>query len=136
MSLTVKYIERNKFEVTCRSHRIITDQPESENGTDKGMTPVELLNASLASCAAYYATTFLKRRIPDLTELEVQSRWQYSEAPHRVGAIHLTIVFPNIITAPEKRGLLRTVEHCTIGNTLKHTPNIRINIIEKSIHGE
>ena len=128
MSLTVKYLEGTKFEATCRSHSIITDQPESENGTDQGMTPVELFNISLASCAAYYASTFLKRRVKDLTGLEVRSSWQYLEDPHRVGAIYLTIVPPRVLTEPERKGLLRSVEHCTIENTLKHTPDIRIDI--------
>ena len=128
MSLTVKYLEGTKFEATCRSHSIITDQPESENGTDQGMTPVELLNASLASCAAYYASTYLKRRVKDLTGLEVRISWQYLEDPHRVGAIYLTIFPPRVLTEPERKGLLRSVEHCTIENTLKHTPDIRIDI--------
>jgi len=81
MSLSVKYLKEKKFEVICRSHRIIVDQPLSEDGTDQGMTPVELLNASLASCAAFYAVTFLKRRIPTFSGLEVRSTWQYSEDP-------------------------------------------------------
>jgi len=128
MSLIVKQLEGVKFEVTCRTHRIIVDQPESEKGTDQGMTPVELLNASLASCAAYYAVTFLERRIPDLTGLEVQSSWQYSENPHRVGVMCLTIVTPRVLTESERSGLLRTVGHCTVENTLKHIPNISIYI--------
>ena len=128
MNLTVKYLKGYKFEITCRSHRIITDQPKSENGTDQGMTPVELLIASLASCASYYAVTFLKRRIPDLTGLEVQSSWQHLEDPHRVGIIHLTIVSPQSLTENQRKGLLRTIEHCTVENTLKHTPKIQINI--------
>ena len=128
MSLIVKYVGGVKFEVTCRSHRVVIDQPESENGTDHGMTPVELLNASLASCAAYYAAQFLRRRIPELTGLEVQSSWSFSEDPHRVGAVHLTIVSPHDLTTAEQNGLLRVVEHCTIENTLKHTPKIRITV--------
>jgi uncharacterized OsmC-like protein len=92
------------------------------------MTPVELLNASLASCVAYYAVTFLRRRIPNLIGLEVQSSWQYSENPHRVGAMHLTIVTPRVLTESEKGGLLRTVEHCTVENTLKRIPSISIDI--------
>jgi uncharacterized OsmC-like protein len=130
MGLTVKFLEGKKFEITCRSHRIITDQPESENGTDQGMTPVELLIASLASCAAYYAVTFLERRIQNLAGLEVRSNWEYSEDPHRVGDIHLKILLPCCLNETEKKGLLRSVEHCTVGNTLKHAPKIQINMQE------
>jgi len=128
MSLTVNYISGTKFEVICRSHSIITDQPESDGGADQGMTPVELLNASLSACAAYYASLFLKRHIQDLMRLEVRCTWNYSESPHRVGVINLTIVPPRALTKQEKIGLLRVIEHCTIENTLKHPPEIRIDV--------
>mgnify|MGYP002396088399 CR=1 FL=1 len=128
MCLTVKHLEGTKFEVTCLTHNIIVDQPKSEKGTDQGMTPADLLNASLASCVAHYATIFLKRRIPDLRGLEVQGSWQYSENPHRVGAIHVTIITPRTLTEPEREGLLRTVGYCTVENTLKHAPRISIDI--------
>jgi uncharacterized OsmC-like protein len=131
MSLRVKYLSGKKFEVRCRSHKIIIDQPESEGGTDQGMTPIDLLPASLASCAAFYAMTFLERRIPTLSGLEVRSTWHYVENPHRVGTIHLYIVLPQRLSDHEKRGLLRTVEHCTVGNTLRHPPQIQIDLMEK-----
>ena len=58
MRLTVKYAKGKKFEVISRSHHVITDQPNSEGGTDQGMTPVEILIASLTSFAAFYTITF------------------------------------------------------------------------------
>jgi putative redox protein len=131
MSLTVQYLKGKKFEITCRSHQIITDQPNSEGGTDQGMTPIELLIASLTSCAAFYTVTFLERRIPTLAGLEVRSTWEYSENPHRVGTIHLTIVLPKRLRKHEKKGLLRTVEQCTIENTLKHSPTIHLALLEE-----
>jgi len=81
----------------------VVDQPESEEGTDKGMTPVELFVASLASCVAYYASTFLGRHIPDLTGLEVQSSWNYSEKPSPNSSMHFIIYVPHILTEAEKR---------------------------------
>jgi uncharacterized OsmC-like protein len=131
MNLSVKYLKGKKFEIICRSHRIIIDQPESEGGTDQGVTPIELLNASLASCAAFYAMTFLKRRISTFSGLEIRSTWLYLEDPHRVGTIHLSIVLPQRLSEYEKRGLLRIVQHCTVENTLKHPPQIHIDIMEE-----
>jgi putative redox protein len=128
MSLIVKYLEGKRFEVTCRGHTIIADQPSSEDGTDQGMDPVEIFNAGLASCAAFYAMTFLSRRIKNLKGLEIQSSWFYSEDPHRIGEISLTVMLPFRLSESEKKGLVRTLEHCTIKNTLKHPPNIVIKL--------
>jgi len=129
MSLIVRHIEGKRFEASCRSHKITIDQPKSVDGTDKGMEPVELLNVSIASCAAYYALNFLRRRIADLRGLEVRCDWQYSENPHRVGTIDLAIVLPAEPTEREKEGLLRSVGQCTVKNTLEHSPIVRVTTL-------
>ena len=126
MNLSVKYVGGKLFESFCRSHMITIDQPRSADGKDKGMDPVELLNVSIASCAAYFAMAFLRRRISDLTGLEVECDWQYAENPHRVGTIDLKVVLPACLSEQEKEGLLRSVEHCTVKNTLEHPPRIRV----------
>ena len=128
MNLKVKYLEGTRFEISSRSHVIISDQPPSEGGTDQGMTPIELLVASLASCVAYYASVYLKRRIKNLNKFEVRSSWQYLEDPHRIGSINLTVISPSELTKPEINGLIRSVDHCTIKNTLKYGPNVKIEI--------
>ena len=128
MSMTVRYQKGTRFEAQSRTHTLVVDQPESEDGTDQGMTPVELFVASLASCIAYYASMFLSRHIPDLTGLEVQTTWHYSDNPHRIGGMHFIISVPHVLTEAEKRGLLRTVEHCTVENTIKHNPSISIEV--------
>ena len=128
MSLIVNYSGGVKFEIECRSHKIVTDQPISNKGTDQGMTPVELLVASFASCVAYFSVTFLRRRFQDLSDFQVQTNWHLSEDPHRVSEINLTINLPYNLTENERRGLLKTVEHCTVGNTLKHTIKTRIEL--------
>ena len=128
MSLIVKYIEGKRFVVESRGHTIIVDQPKSADGTDQGMDPIELFNASLASCAAFYAVTFLSRRNPELKGLEIQSSWKYSEDPHRIGEISLIVKLPFKLSKSEKSGLLRTIEHCTIKNTLNRPPNITVKL--------
>lgn len=128
MSLIVRYVEGKKLEVQCRGHTIIVDQPRSADGTDQGMDPVELFNGALASCVAFYAMMFLSRRIRDLKGLEVQSSWKYSEDPHRVEEISLTVLLPRGVSESEKKGLLRTLEHCTVKNTLENPPNIMIKL--------
>ncbi len=126
MNLTVKYIGGKRFEASCRSHKITIDPPESVGGTDEGMNPVELLIASVASCAAYFAMTFLSRRVEELAGLEVRCGWQYSEDPHRVGIMDLTIVLPADLGERDKEGLPRAVDDCAVKSTLEHPPRIRV----------
>ena len=62
MEVTAEYLNDARFEVAARGHRVISDQPPENGGQDSGMSPPELLLASLATCAAYYGTQYLKAR--------------------------------------------------------------------------
>src|SRR5258708_40332758 len=61
MEVTVKDLGSVQFEIRTRNHRIISDQPINDGGFDEGMTPPELLLASLGSCAGYYAAQYLRK---------------------------------------------------------------------------
>src|SRR5678816_3766136 len=62
MEVTVEYLGAAQFEVRARNHKIACDQPEENGGFDEGMTPPELLLASLGTCAGYYAAEYLRTR--------------------------------------------------------------------------
>jgi len=48
-------------EAATRGHSVLTDQPAAAGGEDAGMTPTDLLVASLSSCIAFYAGRYLDR---------------------------------------------------------------------------
>lgn len=47
MEVRVEHLGGVQFEITARQHRIVSDQPAENGGFDEGMTPPELLLASL-----------------------------------------------------------------------------------------
>src|ERR1700719_1925008 len=61
MEVTVEHLGSVQFEIHARNHSIISDQSVNDGGFDEGMTPPELLLASLGSCAGFYASQYLKR---------------------------------------------------------------------------
>src|SRR6202035_6144307 len=61
MEITVEHLGSVQFEIRTRNHSIISDQPARDGGFDEGMTPPELLLASLGSCAGYYAAQYLRK---------------------------------------------------------------------------
>ena len=62
MEVKITRLDHAKFAVKRRSHTIICDQPAENGGEDCGMTPPELMLASLGSCAAFYAVQYLRTR--------------------------------------------------------------------------
>jgi uncharacterized OsmC-like protein len=47
MEVTIKHLDRVEFAIRSRSHTILCDQPAENGGEDSGMTPPELLLATL-----------------------------------------------------------------------------------------
>lgn len=53
MEVIVEHLGAVQFEIKARQHAVVSDQPIDNGGDDEGMTPPELLLASLGSCAAF-----------------------------------------------------------------------------------
>lgn len=62
MQVLVEHLGGVQFEINARNHTIFSDQPAEDGGFDEGMTPPELLLASLGSCAGFYAALYLKKQ--------------------------------------------------------------------------
>jgi uncharacterized OsmC-like protein len=62
MEVTVEHLGSVQFEIRARQHTIACDQPEASGGFDEGMTPPELMLASLGSCAGYYVAQYLRKK--------------------------------------------------------------------------
>lgn len=121
-----------KFEVQARGHKIICDQPAANGGTDAGMTPPELLLASLASCAAYYAAQYLKTRQLPLDDLKVHVSAEKLQQPARLGSFRILITAPGL-DARHREGVLRAAKACLIHNTLLGQPHIEIVVNESGL---
>ena len=132
MNLMVRHVGNVTFEVECRGHKVTVDQPIEEGGSDTGMTPLELLNASLAACVGYYVALFLQRRGVSVKGLEVSSTWETTESPHRVGRMFVSIKLPAGLSDPQRRALMKTARACTVHNTLSHPPEIAIDLLDFS----
>ena len=125
MEVTVHHLGGVKFEAGARGHRIVCDQPAENRGGDTGMTPPELLLASLGTCAGFYAAEYLRARNLSVESLDVRVSAEKAAAPARLGAFRVEIMAPGLDPQHEA-GILRAVHACLIHNTLMHPPAIEI----------
>jgi uncharacterized OsmC-like protein len=121
------YIGDSQFEVAARGHRLMCDQPAEIGGWDEGMTPPELLLASLSTCAAYYAAQFLKARELCAEGLQVRVTAEKAVKPARLARFLIYVMVPGL-EARYQEGLLRAVKACLIHNTLTGGPEIGVTI--------
>ena len=123
MEVTVQHLRDVKFEARTRGHRVICDQPAENGGSDTGMTPPELMLASLGTCAGFYAAEYMKVRSLHHGELEVKVTAEKAKAPARLGQFRIEVVVPGL-DPQHQEGVLRAVKACLIHNTLLNTPAI------------
>jgi uncharacterized OsmC-like protein len=121
-----------QFEITTRGHKLISDQPVANGGFDEGMTPPELLLASLGSCAAYYAVEYLKARKLAAEGTKVHVTAEKVKNPARLDHFKLRIEVPASLTKEQIAGIHRSVEKCLVHNTLLHAPEIVTEVVSET----
>jgi uncharacterized OsmC-like protein len=130
-NLSVTHQTADRFELQVRGHRLLCDQPLADGGDDQGPTPTELFVGSLAACVAFYARRFLARHDLDTTGLRVEAAYTMSpDRPARVDTITLRLLLPQPLEENRRRALLAVVDHCTVHNSLRTPPEVRITLAE------
>ena len=131
MEVKVTHLDQVKFSIQSRSHAILCDQPAENGGEDSGMTPPELLLASLGSCTAFYAVQYLKTRNLAESGVEVSVTSEKLKSPARLGNFRIQVSCPVPLTEEHSEGLMRSVKHCLVHNTLLSPPEIAIELTTK-----
>ena len=128
--LTVSHRGRHRFEVNVEGHQLVVDEGLAAGGRDTGPTPTELLAASLASCAAAYAESYLSSRGYQTAGLVITCHYQLStDHPRRVASLDVTVTAPFELAADHRHSLMKAVENCLVGNTLRVPPEIHIVLV-------
>jgi len=126
--MRVRWRADDRFDIEVRGHTITVDQPAEFGGGDVGPTPTELFVAGLASCVGFYARRYLRRHHIDPAGLEVTTSYRMGAKPARVAAVEMEIHLLVELPRGRRAGLLAQAEHCTVHNSITHTPHIAITL--------
>jgi uncharacterized OsmC-like protein len=133
MEVQVEHLGALQFEIKAREHTIVSDQPRENGGFDEGMTPPELLLASLGSCAAYYAAEYLRRNKLATEGTRVRIVAEKEKNPARVDHFRIELEVPVDLSEEHLKGVEDAVHRCLIHNTLMHP--LTIETVVRSMVG-
>lgn len=128
MEIVVQHLGDVQFEIKARQHVIVSDQPPENGGYDEGMTPPELLLASLGSCAGFYAAAYLKKHNLAVKGTKVRVTAEKAKNPPRLDDFKIEVEVPIGLDEKHKAGVEDAVHRCLIHNTMLAQPKIEINI--------
>jgi putative redox protein len=135
MEISVEHLGGVQFEIKARQHTIVCDQPPENGGYDEGMTPPELLLASLGSCAGFYAVMYLKEHKLSTEGTRVHVCAEKAKNPARMEDFRITVDVPADFTEDQKKGIEDAVHHCLIHNTLLNPPKISLEVKSAALAG-
>lgn len=133
MQVTVEHLGAVQFEIKARSHSVISDQPLESGGFDEGMTPPELLLASLGSCAGYYAAEFLRKNRLAKEGTRVRVSAEKAKNPSRLEDFQIEVEVPVELNDAMQAGLEEAVRHCLVHNTLLNPLKISLHILAPAV---
>jgi putative redox protein len=128
MEVTIEHLGAVQFEIKARQHTISCDQPAENGGYDEGMTPPELLLASLGSCAGFYAAQYLRKYKLATEGTRVRVTADKLKEPARIDNFRIDIETTVELSDQHRAGVEKAVHHCLIHNTLLHPPQMRIEV--------
>ena len=128
MEVIVNHLGDVQFEIKARQHVVVSDQPAENGGYDEGMTPPELMLASLGSCAGFYAAAYLKKHNLAAKGCTVRVTAEKAKNPARLDNFKIEVDVPVDLDAKHFAGVQDAVHRCLIHNTLLAPPKIDICI--------
>jgi putative redox protein len=128
MEVFVEHLGALQFQIKAREHTIDCDQPVENGGFNEGMTPPELLLASLGSCAGFYAAEYLKKHGLAKEGTRVRVTAEKAKDPARLDNFKIEVQVPLELTEEQREEIEEAVEHCLIHNTLLNPAHIALDV--------
>ena len=105
MEIHVEHLGGVQFEIKARQHVVVSDQPAENGGFDEGMTPPELLLASLGACASFYAAQYLKKHTLAAEGTIVRVSADKAKDPARLDNFRIAIDVPCELSQQNLQGI-------------------------------
>ena len=95
-----------------------------------GLTPVELLLGSVASCMLATMVDHAVRNAIPSDDLRVDVSGEMASRPRRVGVVRAVVHTGPAVTPDQAEALLRAAHRCPVHTTLEQQPRLEISLAQ------
>jgi putative redox protein len=130
MKALVESIGRVGSRVRLGNHELVFDQPPTvAGGEDRGPSPLDVMVASVAGCAHYFAAAYLQARGLSTEGLAVEVESEKDRLPvSRLARLSMKVHLPAGLAERQIAGVERAIKSCPAHGTLLHPPSVEITI--------
>ncbi|TAF70277.1 MAG: OsmC family peroxiredoxin [Flavobacterium sp.] len=116
--------------IKARQHELIADEPPSENGTDLGFTPDELLAAALGSCTVITLRMYADRKGYDLEKISVSLEFERKKESGKTSTfISRKIELIGDLSTEVRERMLQIANLCPVHQTLTSPIEIQTSYV-------
>lgn len=126
--ITITHKDGLAFDVRVKKRRVATDMAPADGGKGKGFTPAELLAGALGACMAMQVQGYCDANGYQDGDVAVSLAFEFMGKPKRIGAIVADIELPRGFPEGEKEAVRRLAEEAVICETLRHPPEVDLDI--------
>ena len=130
MEIKVNFLDKLRLEAKFDDFTVIADQPIRYKGDGSAPGPFDYFLASSALCAAYFVKLYCNtRNIP--TENIRLSQNNIVDPENRYKQIFkIQVELPSDIAEVDRRGILRSIERCTVKKVVQEGPDFVIEEVD------
>src|SRR5690554_871662 len=130
MEIKVNFLDNLRIEAKFDDFTVIADQPIRYKGDGSAPSPFDYFLASSAMCAAYFVKVYcVARNIP--TEHIRLSQNNIVDPEDRYNQIFkIQVELPEDISEKDRRGILRSIDRCTVKKVVQTGPEFQVEIVE------
>ncbi|MCC2595432.1 OsmC domain/YcaO domain-containing protein [Pusillimonas sp. MFBS29] len=130
MEIKVNFLDKLRLEAKFDDFTVVADQPVRYKGDGSAPGPFDYFLASSALCAAYFVKLYcVTRNIP--TEHIRLSQNNIVDPENRYQqTFKIQVELPPDISAADRRGILRSIERCTVKKVVQTGPEFVIEEVE------
>ena len=126
--ITVNHKDGLAFDVRVRRRHVATDMAPPDGGMGRGFTPAELLAGALGACMAMQVQGYCDTHGHADGDVSVSLAFEFIGKPRRIGAIAVDIDLPPGFPESEKEAVREAAEQAVICETLRHPPEVDLDI--------
>jgi putative redox protein len=112
-----------------RDFTIMTDQPLDQCGENTAPSPMELFQASLATCAGYYVMRFCQQRKIPTDGIRLVQRAVRNPESKMITKIGIEIQLPDGFPERYRAAVVKAADQCAVKKHLQHPPEMEVTTV-------
>ena len=130
MEIKVNFLDKFRLEAKFDDFTVISDQPIRYKGDGSAPGPFDYFLASSALCAAYFVKLYCETRNISTENIRLSQNNIVDPENRYQQIFKIQVELPEDISASDRKGILRSIERCTVKKVVQAGPEFVIEEVK------